>query len=73
MLKTVYQAESDRACVVSVLGEFKPGESKDISDADVHLFELINGYKLGASNFAPWFHLTVKLVDEPESTKGEEG
>jgi hypothetical protein len=63
-LKITYEATSDQACVVNVLGEFKPGETKIVSDADVDLFEKFFGYRLAESHFAPWFHLSVVMTEE---------
>jgi hypothetical protein len=63
-LKATYQATSDQACVVNVLGEFEPGETKDFTEEQVALFEAFHGYKLGSARFAPWFHLTVSFSEE---------
>jgi len=63
-LKASYQATSDQACVVNVLGEFQPGETKEFTDADAALFEQFYGYKLGGARFASWFHLEVSFTEE---------
>jgi hypothetical protein len=66
-LQIKYSATSDQACVVDVLGEFKPGETKEFSDAEVQMFEKIHLHRLADSHFAPWFHLTVHVIPEPEA------
>jgi len=65
--KITYEATSDLPCVVDTLGEFEAGETKSISDSDVELFKLKNGYPLGAARFAYWFHLTAHMTEEATS------
>lgn len=64
-LQIKYSATSDQACVVDVLGEFKPGETKEFSEAEVQMFEKIHLHKLAESHFASWFHLTMHVIPEP--------
>lgn len=66
-MKISYEATSDQACVVDVLGEFAPGETKQITDEEVALFKVIHGHDLAASHFAPWFHLTVIITEAEEA------
>jgi hypothetical protein len=64
MLRVTFEVTAEHGCQIPVLGEFKAGETKTVTDDQIQLFPLHLGYSLAKANFPPWVHLSAVLTEK---------
>jgi hypothetical protein len=62
-----YKVTSEQPCQIQGLGEFEAGQTMDIDEMMLHMFELHNGCKLGAAKLPKWVTVSVILGQDEES------
>jgi len=61
-----YEIVSDRPCFIDGLGELKPGETLELNDEQLRLFEFYHGVQLKDANFPPDVIVTTVLAQQED-------
>lgn len=54
-----FEVTSAKECTIDGLGFFAAGETKKLTEVDVMMFRVMNGYPLAEANFPTWIELNA--------------